>query len=42
MVRCVLLIAAILMASPALAQAPDTVFLEQLTWDEVRDAVAAG
>ena len=27
---------------PALAQAPDTVFLEDLTWMEVRDAIAAG
>ena len=26
----------------AFAQAPDTVFLEELTWTEVRDAVAAG
>ena len=25
-----------------LAQAPDTVFLEELTWTEVRDALAAG
>ena len=27
---------------PAVAQAPDTVFLEDMTWMEVRDAVAAG
>jgi creatinine amidohydrolase/Fe(II)-dependent formamide hydrolase-like protein len=27
---------------PALAQAPDTVFLEDMTWMEVRDAIAAG
>jgi creatinine amidohydrolase len=27
---------------PALAQAPDTVFLEDMTWVEVRDAIAAG
>src|ERR671921_2122680 len=27
---------------PALAQTPDTVFLEELTWTEVRDALAAG
>jgi creatinine amidohydrolase len=37
-----LLIAVLCAASPALAQAPDTVFLEQLTWDEARDAIAAG
>jgi len=29
-------------AGGALAQAPDTVFLEELTWTEVRDAVRAG
>jgi len=27
---------------PAVAQAPDTVFLEDMTWVEVRDAIAAG
>jgi creatinine amidohydrolase/Fe(II)-dependent formamide hydrolase-like protein len=27
---------------PAFAQAPDTVFLEDMTWVEVRDAIAAG
>ena len=27
---------------PAFAQAPDTVFLEDMTWMEVRDAIAAG
>jgi creatinine amidohydrolase len=27
---------------PAYAQAPDTVFLEDMTWVEVRDAIAAG
>ncbi len=27
---------------PALAQAPDTVFLEDMTWMEVRDAIAGG
>ena len=27
---------------PALAQAPDTVFLEDMTWMEVRDAIKAG
>ena len=30
------------LAGTAFAQAPDTVFLEELTWTEVRDAVAAG
>jgi creatinine amidohydrolase/Fe(II)-dependent formamide hydrolase-like protein len=30
------------LASPALAGAPDTVMLEELTWTEVRDAVQAG
>ena len=29
-------------AGGALAQAPDTVFLEELTWTEVRDAIRAG
>ena len=29
-------------ATPALAQAPDTVFLEELTWTEVRDAIRSG
>ena len=42
MYRYLLLIAALCVASPALAQAPDTVFLERMTWDEVRDAIAAG
>jgi len=36
------LIAALCLVTPALAQAPDTVFMEQLTWDELRDAIAAG
>lgn len=36
------LIAALCLATPAMAQAPDTVFMEQLTWDELRDAIAAG
>ena len=30
------------LACTASAQIPDTVFLEQLTWDEVRDSIAAG
>jgi len=29
-------------ASPLFAQVPDTVFLEELTWTEVRDAIQAG
>ena len=33
---------ALCLASIASAQVPDTVFLEQLTWDEVRDSIAAG
>src|SRR5262250_3338564 len=37
------LLAGVLAApAPALAQAPDTVLLEELTWTEVRDAVRAG
>ncbi len=42
MVRYMYLAAALCLAGPAVAQAPDTVFLEQLTWDEARDAIAAG
>ena len=42
MVRFVVAIAVLCFASSAWAQAPDTVFLERLTWDEVRDTVAAG
>jgi creatinine amidohydrolase len=33
---------ALLCASPAWAQAPDTVLLEELTWTEIRDLLAAG
>jgi len=29
-------------ASPLFAQVPETVFLEELTWPEVRDAIQAG
>lgn len=38
------LIAVLLLSSvpPALAQAPNTVFLEELTWTEARDAIKAG
>ena len=42
MIRYVVAIAVVCFAGSAWAQAPDTVFLEKLTWDEVRDAVAAG
>jgi creatinine amidohydrolase len=37
-----LAIALLCSAGPAFAQMPDTVFLEKLTWDEVRDSIAAG
>jgi creatinine amidohydrolase len=37
-----LAIALLCFAGPAFAQMPDTVFLEKLTWDEVRDSIAAG
>src|SRR6185436_8004536 len=37
-----ILIAALGLAGTVSAQMPDTVFLEQLTWDEVRDSIAAG
>ncbi len=36
------LVAAVLAWSGSAAQTPDTVFLEDLTWTEVRDSVAAG
>ncbi len=36
------LLALCLAGAPLAAQVPDTVFIEKLTWDEVRDAVAAG
>jgi creatinine amidohydrolase/Fe(II)-dependent formamide hydrolase-like protein len=38
----VALLVATCQAAPALAQVPDTVFLEDLTWTEVRDALATG
>src|SRR5262245_24526895 len=37
-----LALATTVLAPGALAQTPDTVFLEELTWVEVRDAIAAG
>ncbi len=40
--RSALALVAVLAAGTAFGQAPDTVFLEDLTWTEVRDAVAAG
>ena len=40
--RSVVLCVGVCLAGTAFGQAPDTVFLEELTWTEVRDAVAAG
>ena len=41
--RTVVLAAALaVVASTAIAQTPDTVFIEELTWTEVRDAIKAG
>jgi len=42
MVRYLLAIAMLCLAGTASAQTPDTVFLERLTWQEVRDLMAAG
>ena len=42
MYRYVLSITVLCLACSASAQTPDTVFLERLTWEEVRDAVAGG
>jgi creatinine amidohydrolase/Fe(II)-dependent formamide hydrolase-like protein len=42
MARYLLVFALLCVPSQASAQAPDTVFLEKLTWDEVRDVMAAG
>ena len=39
---CSLLSLALIVAAPALAQPPDTVLLEELTWTELRDAIGAG
>ena len=41
-IAAVLLIVLAFAAAPAPAQTPDTVFLEELTWPELRAAVAAG
>ena len=40
--RHLLAIAIVCLAQSASAQVPDTVFLERMTWPEVRDALAAG
>jgi creatinine amidohydrolase/Fe(II)-dependent formamide hydrolase-like protein len=42
MIRYLVAIVTLCVAVAASAQVPDTVFLEQLTWDEVRDLIAAG
>jgi creatinine amidohydrolase len=42
MIRYLLAMAVLCFVGAASAQVPDTVFLEKLTWDEVRDLVAAG
>src|SRR5882672_9925109 len=42
MVRYLFAILLLCFAGAASAQTPDTVFLERLTWEEVRDAMAAG
>jgi creatinine amidohydrolase len=42
MIRYLLAIATLCFAGAVSAQVPDIVFLEQLTWDEVRDLIAAG
>ncbi len=40
--RVALVVILTLLAAPALAQTPDTVFLEELTWPELRALVSAG
>lgn len=40
--RLTLLVAALAAAASTYAQAPDTVFIDELTWTEVRDQIAAG
>lgn len=42
MTRLTALLLFALWASPSLAQAPDTVWLEELTWTELRDLIKAG
>ena len=40
--RALVTVAWVLASLPAFAQAPDTVFLDELTWTEVRDAIQGG
>jgi creatinine amidohydrolase/Fe(II)-dependent formamide hydrolase-like protein len=42
MLRYLVAVALLCFAGAAYAQVPDTVLLEKLTWDEVRDAISAG
>ncbi len=42
MARVLLIFAFVVFAGIATAQTPDSVFIERLTWEEVRDAIAAG
>ena len=42
MIRYLVAFAFLCFATAAAAQTPDTVFIEKLTWEEVRDAIAAG
>lgn len=42
LLRCTLAAMGLCVAVSAWCQAPDTVLLEHLTWDEVRDAIASG
>ena len=42
MYRFLIAIVALFFANAALAQTPDTVLLEKMTWTEIRDALAAG
>jgi creatinine amidohydrolase len=42
MIRYLVAFAFLCFATAASAQTPDTVFIEKLTWEEVRDAIAAG
>ena len=42
MYRFLIAIVVLLFANAAVAQTPDTVFTEKLTWQEIRDAIAAG
>ena len=42
MIRYLVAFAFLCFATAASAQTPDTVFIEKLTWEEVRDAIGAG